>query len=186
MAGNLYALLVGIDSYSAHGPQPPLRGCVADVRAMCEFLIDGLGVPEKHICLLTNEQATRTAIVDGWQTHLRDRATAGDLVFFHYSGHGSQSRSDDPTEPDGFAESLVAYDSRDDGQFDLLDKELGVLIAEVEEKGAQVTLVMDCCHSGHITRTLAKDRPMVRQCARDRRPRPQESVLGEPAATTHA
>lgn len=186
MAGNLYALLVGINRYSAAGRVPHLRGCVADVIAMRDFLVNRLGVPADYVRLLVDEAATRTAIIDGWRTHLRDRAQAGDLVLFHYSGHGSQAPSQDPDESDQLDETLVAYDSRDPGQYDLLDKELAVLIGEVEQKGAQVALLMDCCHSGHSTRTRAENRPLFRQCAPDDRQRPPETVLALPAAQTRS
>lgn len=186
MASNLYALLVGINRYSAIGRVPHLRGCVADVVAMRDFLVNQLGVPTDHIHLLADEAATRTAIIDGWRTHLRDRAQAGDIVFFHYSGHGSQAPSHDPGENDQLDETVVAYDSRDEGKYDLLDKELGVLIREVEQKGAQVALLMDCCHSGHITRTRDENRPLFRQCPPDVRPRPPETLLSPPAAQTRS
>lgn len=186
MAGNLYALLVGINRYAAAGRVPHLRGCVADVVAVRDFLVDRLGVPADHICLLVDEAATRMAIIDGWRTHLRDRAQADDLVFFHYSGHGSQAPSHDPSESDQLDETVVAYDSRDEGQYDLLDKELGVLIGEVEQKGVQVALLMDCCHSGHITRTRDENRPLFRQCPPDMRRRPPETVLSMPAAQTRS
>jgi hypothetical protein len=185
MTGNLYALLVGINEYPNPGP-PPLRGCVGDVMAMRDFLLGALGAPGENVLMLTNEQATRHAIIDGWQTHLRDHAGPGDMAFFYFSGHGSQSASDDPDEPDGLAESLVAYDSRQEGQFDLLDKELMALIRMVEEKGAQVVLIMDCCHSGHITRTGGDDRPRARQCPPDRRPRPPATLLQTPTAVTRS
>jgi hypothetical protein len=153
---------------------------------MRAFLLSALGVPEEHILLLTDEAATRAAIIAGWQTHLCDRAAAGDLVFFHYSGHGSQSATDDPDEPDKLTESLVAYDSREEGSFDLLDKELKQLIWAVEARGAQVVLLMDCCHSGHITRTLDEQRPRARQCPPDQRARPPQSLLDATKITTPA
>ena len=183
MAGNLYALLVGINQYSSTGGIPALRGCVADVTAMRSFLIERLGTPELHIRLLTDTQATRAAIIDGWRTHMRNQAGAGDLVLFHYSGHGSQALSSDPGEPDGYDESLIAYDSRDPGQYDLLDKELAALIRAVEQKGAEVALILDCCHAGHLTRARGVDRPLARQAPPDTRSRPPETVLTELAAT---
>lgn len=51
---SLWALLVGIDTYKAPGV-PPLRGCVNDVEAMRQFLVNQLGVPADHIRTLINE-----------------------------------------------------------------------------------------------------------------------------------
>ena len=174
---NIYALLVGINQYSPQGLVPALRGCVADVQAMQRFLLQRVGVPMANLLVLTDAQATRAAILAGWRKHLA-QAKADDFVFFHYSGHGSQAPSVDPTEGDGLDETLVAFDSRESGHFDLLDKELGLLIHEVEAKGAQVALLLDCCHSGSGTRGEWGDQaPLARQCQRDVRPRPPETVL---------
>jgi hypothetical protein len=173
---NVYALLVGVNCYAAgDSTPPPLRGCVNDVTAMQSALTRLIGVPEQNICLLTEQQATRDAIIDGWRRHLRDRVQPGDVAYFHYSGHGSQACSTDPSEADGFDETLVAYDSRLAGHFDLLDKELAALIDEVEQRQAQVIVFLDCCHSGGGTRAEAV--AAVRKCPTDMRQRPVETVL---------
>lgn len=173
---NVHALLVGINRYAAGDvAPPPLRGCVNDVTAIYATLTRQLGVAEQNICLLTEQQATREAIISAWRRHLRDRVQPGDVAYFHYSGHGSQACSTDPNEADGFDETLVAYDSRLAGHFDLLDKELAALIAEVEKRQAQVIVFLDCCHSGGGTRSEAL--VAVRKCPTDMRQRPAETVL---------
>ncbi len=172
---NFHALLVGINEYAPGSIVPTLRGCANDVTAMHESLRRLTGAGAENFLVLVNEQATRDAIVAGWRKHLRDRVQPGDVVYFHYSGHGSRARSDDPDAETGFTESLVAYDSRLKGKFDLLDKELALLIAEVEQAGAQVILFLDCCHSGGATRAEAV--AAVRRCLVDDRIRPAESLL---------
>ena len=63
----------------------------------------------------------------------------------------------------------------------------GYALAEVAAaRGAQVVLLMDCCHSGHITRTLDEQRPLARQCPPDQRARPAASLLGNSEATSPA
>lgn len=187
MSGRLYALIVGIDRYSPAGRVPALRGCAADAQAIRAWLVEQLHVPVERILLLQDEAATRQAIIDGWRHHLHDQAGPGDQVFFHYSGHGSQARSSDPQEVDGLDETVIAHDSRDPDHYDLLDKELALLIGEVEARGAQVTLLIDCCHSGHITRTVDERRPLARQSPPDLRLRPPETILrAEPQAQTRA
>ena len=116
MANRLWALLVGIDEYAQASGVSSLRGCTADVLAMQAFLTRALGVASDQVCLLTNEQATRAGIVAAWRDHLLANAVAGDQVFFHYSGHGSQAPTIDPEEADGLDETLVAHDSRTPGQ----------------------------------------------------------------------
>ena len=186
-----FALLVGIDRYRNTREAPHLRGCVADAEAMRALLVDRLGVPPENVRLLTARMdaseppealATRENIIKGWQEHLA-QAGPGDQVFFHYSGHGAQARSSDPTELDGYDETLVPHDSRTPGVYDLLDKELGALIRQVEAKGAAVTVVLDCCHSGSGTRAAAEpdeSRPRARRGTADERERPPETILSGP------
>ncbi|MCB0139359.1 MAG: caspase family protein, partial [Caldilineaceae bacterium] len=186
MANQLYALLVGIDRYANPAQAPHLRGCVADVEGTYGFLTYQLGVPQRNIRLLTarmdaNEAppdlATRDNIIRGWREHLA-QAGPGDQVFFNYSGHGARARAADSDDPSGYNETLVPHDSRTPGVYDIIDKELATLIAEVEQRGAQVTLFLDCCHSGGGSRqTIAEDTPRVRVCMPDERPRPADTLL---------
>jgi hypothetical protein len=167
----LYALLVGIDAYAA--PVPPLRGCVNDVRRMQAWL-EQRGAQPAQITL-TDAQATRAAIIQTFRSHL-GQAGPGDAALFYYSGHGSQEPAPPEyrdQEPDGMDETLVAYDSRQPGGWDIADKELAVLIAEVASRGAHVAVVLDACHSGTATR-LADDM-IVRRAAGDTRARPAAS-----------
>lgn len=176
MPNNIYALLIGIDHYLAPSV-PPLRGCVNDVQGVYALFVNRLGVPAENIKLLINEQATRANIIHAWREQFGTRAGAGDYLFFQFSGHGSQASSADPAELDGFDETLVAYDSRDPGHYDILDKELAHLIWEVEQKPVRLTLLLDCCHSGSGTRAGGNNRPLVRQCERDLRQRPSGMLL---------
>ena len=113
-----------------------------------------------------------------------EQAQNGDQLFFHFSGHGSQTISTDPNEPDGYDETLVPCDSRTidehgNAVYDILDKELAALISLAEVKGTLVTVVLDCCHSGSGTRALVP----VRRTAADRRLRPAATLLPEISRT---
>ena len=183
MANRFFALLVGIDRYANPYQAPPLRGCAADVDATYALLVDRFHVPPEQVLRLTarvdGDEApaalpTRANIIAGWRDHL-GQAGEGDVVFFHFSGHGSQARSIDPDEPDGYDETIVAHDSRTEGVFDLADKELALLIRQVERRGAQVLVFLDCCHAGGGTRALS--RGPVRTCAPDDRVRPDAARL---------
>ena len=70
MARTVYSLLVGIDAYP--DPVPRLSGCVNDVQAIGEMLHgqvagDGLRL---ELQTLTDGQATRQAVIDGFRAHL--------------------------------------------------------------------------------------------------------------------
>src|SRR4028119_2480152 len=75
-------------------------------------------------------------------------------------------------EPDRLNETIVCYDSRTPGNWDLADKELAELIAEVAAKNPHITIVMDCCHSGSGSRI-----PESRRAPIDKRQRPIESFI---------
>jgi hypothetical protein len=127
--------------------------------------------------LLTNAQATPRGIIDAWRSHL-GQARPADVALFYYSGHGAYEHPPPEFwdfEPDTKNETLVCYDSRLSGGWDLADKELAQLIAEVAANGPHVTVILDCCHSGSGTRHAADVTP--RQEKADTRTRPIASYI---------
>ncbi len=148
-APSLFALLVGIDRYETG--VPVLGGCVADVHAVRDLLLRR--VPDADILVLVDEQATRSAVTAAISDHL-GQAGPGSSALFWFAGHGSQQRTTAPpgVEADGLDETLVLFDSREEGGRDLTDKELGALIAPPANAGAHVVVGLDCCHSGSGTR----------------------------------
>jgi len=146
-SGNYRALLVGINYV---GTSSELRGCHNDVETMSRYLEDH-GYSQSGMKVLMDdgehENPSREAMAEAMRW-LVDGASAGDSLFFHYSGHGASVRDDDGDEADGKDECLcpVDYDSaglmRDDEVFKLL---VGPL-----PEGVTLTCVLDCCHSGTI------------------------------------
>lgn len=180
MAGTIYALLVGIDAYQS--PVTPLHGCVADIEVMHTFLASRIGGEGYQLdaVVLKNEQATRQAIIDNFLKHL-GQAGPEDTALFCYSGHGSQARTAPEffhLEPDRLDETLVCYDSRMPGSYDLADKEVSKLIAKVAKKDPHIVVVLDSCHSGSGTRNL--EEVGVRRVPSDDRRRPLSSYLITP------
>ncbi|MBD2447385.1 caspase family protein [Nostoc sp. FACHB-152] len=174
----IYVFLVGIDNYP--DPKHRLDGCVNDITAIEEYLNERFDPQEYqlHLLKLQNEQATREAIIHGFRNHLC-QAQKDDVVLFYYSGHGSQELAPKEfwhIEPDHLDETLVCYDSRTVNGWDLADKELAKLIAEVAEKEPHITIIMDCCHSGSGTKDpmqAAKERRL----SADKRERPLDSFI---------
>jgi hypothetical protein len=183
-----YALLVGIDRYDPRSRVPHLRGCVTDVTQLARLLQDRFAAPADHIVQLTNEAATHAGIKNAFRTHLlaaaQQAAAAGTpaTLLFHYSGHGSQATDETGTEPDGLDETLVPYDSRTPDVYDIKDWELGALIEELNAFSDNVTIILDCCHSGSGTR--AADLPQTRRCPPDLRPQPPTSQRPTGARST--
>jgi caspase domain-containing protein len=159
------ALLIGINDYSAsripalrHAPAPGravpnLDGAVHDVEIMRELLVALYGFKAGDVVTLTDQQATRGAILGSLQQHLLAAAQKDDVVFFYFSGHGSQVRNSLSSEADHLDESLVPADSRQ-GSPDIRDKELLPLFNGILDRGARLTIVLDTCHSGSGARGL--------------------------------
>ncbi len=165
-AGRRRAVLVGINDYtasrlgarkSAGAPSrdwPNLTGAVNDVQAFTEMLVLLYGFERADIVTLTDQAATRTAILQAIEQRLVQPAAPGDVLFFYYAGHGSQVRNSLSNEPDALDESLVPADSRA-GARDIRDKELRGLFNRVLDRGARLTILLDNCHSGSGARGLA-------------------------------
>ncbi|MEX1027242.1 MAG: caspase family protein [Candidatus Paceibacterota bacterium] len=152
MPRDIYALLVGINDYAPHVGK--LNGCLNDVDHFHDYLTDSYDRGQLHLEILKDADATRANIIAQFRRHL-GRAQADDVVVFQYCGHGARWKSAKPFEqfyPDGKDEGLVCYDSRSDGGFDLADKELAVLLAELARNDPHVAVILDCCHSGSATR----------------------------------
>ncbi len=178
MTRNLYALLVGIDKYQE--PVCPLKGCINDITATAEYLKERVKKDQcqLHLKILKDQEATRPAIVDGFRNHLC-KAQSNDIVLFYYSGHGAQEEAPEAfwhIEPDRLNETLVCYDSRQEGGWDLADKELAKLIAEVSAKKPHISIILDCCHSGSGTKNPFQETG-VRLTETDKRKRPLKDYI---------
>ena len=86
---------------------PTLEGAANDALAMKETLTSpkfGFSKQEPYMKVLTNQQATRQAILDAMRKYLVEEPAKGDVVVFYYAGHGSQrynSKSTKPRPPPG-------------------------------------------------------------------------------------
>ncbi len=174
------ALLIGIDDYTAHAlPRPShethhpgwpdLQGAVADVGILRNMLVENYGFDARNIVTLTNEQATRDAILQSMERHLVRPARKGDVVFFYFAGHGTQIPNAASDELDRLDEAIVPADSRL-GVPHIRDKELRPLFNRILDRGAYLTLILDHCNSGSGFRSGA--RPIVDPGAYG--PRPEE------------
>lgn len=184
MVKRVFALLVGIDRYDSSTRIPELSGCVNDVQAL-QFYLEGRLRPtddQLHLKVLTNEQATRQAIIDGFLDHL-GQAGKDDIALFFYAGHGSLENAPEEfwhIEPSRQNQTLVCYDSRCKDVWDLADKELSMLIAEVAKNDPHITIILDCCYSGSGTRgdlLSSKSAMLSRRAPMDQRPRPFDSFI---------
>lgn len=164
-AGKKLALLVGIDAYAP--PVTPLHGCVNDVEVLKTTLVGKFDFPPENVTILRNGEATRAGILRALD-ELIDRTGAGDIVVFHYSGHGSRMRDVSGDEADHWDETIVPQDSRTNGVFDISDDELNSRLTELAGKTRNITFILDSCHSG----TGSRGGALVRQVEDDLRTPP--------------
>jgi len=109
---------------------------------------------------LQGPAATRQGIVDAIRRTLLEPAKPGDILVFHYSGHGQQIPDDNGDELDGYDETLVPYDAPSDekvagpgydGSKHLRDDQFDELMQELRRKvgpTGNVVAFIDSCFSG--------------------------------------
>ncbi|KAL5787258.1 hypothetical protein ACOSP7_004207 [Xanthoceras sorbifolium] len=127
-----------------------LRGCINDVIAMREVLIKRFGFDPSRIELLTDAPAGSSLVVPTGANikaalnRMVDGAEAGDVLFFHYSGHGARIPSKKRGRPFRQDEAIVPTD------FNLItDLDFRQLVNRLP-KGTSFTILSDSCHSGGL------------------------------------
>ncbi|HEX6571096.1 MAG TPA: caspase family protein, partial [Steroidobacteraceae bacterium] len=141
------ALCVGIDAYPGRNR---LECCVRDTETWGKALAaSGFEL----LPMLTDKTATHAEILRRLR-ELVGGSKRGDVLVFHYSGHGVQVPDTDGDEEDFTEEALVPIDF-EDGAF-LLDDDLRAVFDQLPD-GVNLTAFIDCCHSGTITRMLGRN-----------------------------
>jgi hypothetical protein len=106
-------------------------------------------------------------------------AKPGDQVYFHYAGHGGRVRTllTNVKGSNAFDETLVPTDIGNAQTRHLRDIEVALLLKRMLDKNLIVTLILDSCHSGGITR--GRGGAVVRGSdIEDRTSRPLDSLVG--------
>ncbi|RCV36349.1 hypothetical protein SEVIR_7G321700v4 [Setaria viridis] len=144
----MLATLVGCN-YA--GTPDELRGCINDVLVMRDTLVARFGFAPRDITFLTDDDGGRgsspSAVLPTGTNIKRAlsemvaRAAPGDVLFFHYSGHGTLVPR---RHGHGYDEAIVPCD------FNLItDVDFRQLVDRVPQ-GATFTMVSDSCHSGGL------------------------------------
>lgn len=169
--GRKLALLVGVNAYPDKISN--LKGCLTDVELQWELLVHRFGFNPKDILVVADKQLsftnyeplkpTRDNILNAFKTHL-GQAKAGDVVVFHYSGHGSRIIDPNPIPELIINNAKVANTDKLNGTMvpndritsdpaivqDIMGRTLFLLMRSL--KTDLVTAVLDSCHSGGGTR----------------------------------
>jgi len=165
------ALLVGVSDYCRDSTRLQCNGVTGkywwdlhsapDVEAIEHVLTERFGFrPDEIKALKTKDETKHSNIIDTFKTFLIEQTQPGDIVYFHFSGHGGQVPDDNAHGPnpkvgdelDGLDESLIPSDyvTRDDGSNNIRDDEIEQLLTSLS--GRHVTITVDSCFSGTITR----------------------------------
>jgi hypothetical protein len=137
------AVCVGINNYP--GTSNDLKGCINDANDWAG-LLGSFGFQTSKIL---DDQATKKNILDSIKNLIAE-ASAGDVVVFTYSGHGTSVLDQSGDEADSFDEALYVYDGT------ILDDELREIIAGAK-KEAQIVIITDSCFSGTVTKAIAEE-----------------------------
>ena len=143
------ALLIGIGKYQV---LPRLPGTKNDIELVKQVLLTRYGFTEEHMRIVKDEAATREGVLAALR-QLVEETGPNDVVYIHYSGHGSQVKDLSGDEAgDELDETIVPQDGRTTGVPDITDDELEEILSDLKTESAVV--VLDSCHSGTATRGL--------------------------------
>ncbi len=165
-----HVLLIGIAAYPLR--YNSLNGCVNDIDAIEHLLLDppGIGIPAEQIQvrrLAAPRQGTASNSQFQAETRFPNRENVvaefdrlagpevkpADRVLIYYSGHGHFAQlSNMPTH------EMIVLNGGDEVQF-LYDVELNRYLAAIAGRTSDLTLVLDCCHSGGATRDILYREP---------------------------
>lgn len=171
-----WAVLIGVDFYVEQAHR--LEGAVRDAEDFEAFLqtYSGPISIEKFVAKLTGleDQTQPDGPEASWPTHdnitaafskIIDVAVPGDYVYIHFSGHGTLNLNAPRKyrEDVGSDAALVVFDSNGvDGMHYLLGAELASTFDTMLSKKLQLAVVLDCCHSGGVSRGGSADESRVR------------------------
>jgi hypothetical protein len=141
------ALLVGCNY---PGTQAALNGCINDVLAIRKMLISVKGFDASNITVMidTDKRYTQPTgrNVKAGLIKLITESQPGDILVFHFSGHGTQIPAEgfDSDEVDGKDEAICPTDLNV-----IVDNDLRDIVMKLPD-GVDLTFITDCCHSGSM------------------------------------
>ncbi|VZI03726.1 unnamed protein product [Fusarium fujikuroi] len=160
-----WALMIGINYYPK---DQHLNGSVDDVSDIRAYL-EQHSATAIHTSVLTatvpkdhqstkdppetpDERPTRANVLKQLRLII-DSAKPGDHVYIHFSGHGTQLPSDGNVGETGFGElGLVLYENGEHGASYFRGRFLAQALKRMVDKGFVVTVALDCCFSGAVSR----------------------------------
>jgi hypothetical protein len=135
------ALLVGINNYSGTNK---LEGCKNDVLNIKNKLLT-LGYNDNNIKTILDASANANNILDSL-TNLLTTSVSGDLLIFHYSGHGSYEIDKNLDEFNtNCDQDIIGVDLKN-----ISDDILKSTIVKNLKPNVTLIALFDCCYSGSV------------------------------------
>ena len=126
-----------------------LTGVESDAQSVAELLeARGFTVDPR-----TRARATRQGILDGYDA-LIEQTREGDAAVVYYSGHGSRVIDSKAASGDAL-QDIVPFDYLDGTDLDyrgITSTELSIKLRQLVAKSKNATVILDCCHSGQMSR----------------------------------
>lgn len=136
---NKKALLIGINYLNTNYE---LSGCIRDIERMKTFLETKGFNSFDTMTDLTNIKPTRINILNKIKNFISS-SVDGDLLFIHFSGHGSYTYDKNNDEIDGSDETIISIDLKY-----IIDDEIKSIINQYCKKNVSIIGIFDSCHSG--------------------------------------
>ena len=132
------ALLFGVNDYG--GTENDLRGCLNDIE-LAQTRLSNFQVRK-----FKDNQVTKANFLAQVNYALAN-SQPGDVIYIHYSGHGTFVKDRNGDEEDNYDEALYLYD------WPLIDDDLNHAL-RATPTGVNVVLLLDSCYSGTATRNV--------------------------------
>lgn len=174
-ATECWAIVTGISKYPTQSGWRAISGA-KDIGLVVPMLQRN-GFPLQNIITLPNEQATKQNIKKAVYG-LCEKLEKGDVVYFHFSGHGqlitdlNGDEIDKDGNPKGWDSSLIPYDAQYrynpngyKGENHIVDDELNGWLHCIKNavgSSGKLLVVLDACHSGGSSRGENDDEDVVR------------------------
>jgi hypothetical protein len=153
------ALVVGIDDYPA---EYRLTSCVRDARSIADLLTQRFQVPPENVRLLLDSAATASGVRQAFKEHLLDKIKPGDAAVFYFSGHGSLVPNWSTAAGGRLLKVFVTYPAgkRLTATDCIPRADLKTWLGQLAT--TNITVVIDCCYAGSMTRSLTLPDPEYR------------------------
>ena len=162
---NRWAVVIGINNYTEDSGWNRISG--ADDIDIAVLMLQRVGFNENNIAILADSAATKSNIRQSLLT-IAERADRGDVIYFHFSGHGQLITDLNNDERDehgyliGYDTALIPYGAcrkydpiKYRGENHIIDDELNewlhLIKSKIGDEGSLI-VVLDACHSGGATR----------------------------------